>query len=102
MATVERKLNLDHDITVASVFIVDPAYLLLPSILKEYTSFTTNEEVIFNKKWDQFVTKSVFERLKDRWRILNKPIDIHIQSFMHVVYYVSSVNLMRKPPLARR
>eukprot|EP00794_Sanderia_malayensis_P020675 gene20675-biopygen17064 len=84
---LEKKLN-SNDIDVPPVILGDPAYPLLPSVLKEYSSCTSDDEVMFN-----IMLRSVrnqiecaFGRLKARWRILNRPMDLALEHVPSIVY----------------
>ena len=56
----------------------DPAYPLLPYCMMEYPHARTNEEVIFNNmlRSARNPIECAYERLKARWQILNKRIDM--------------------------
>ena len=49
--------------------LADPAYPLLPNVIKEHSTCTTNEEVIFNEMLQsaRHQTGCAFGRLKARW-----------------------------------
>ena len=68
---VARKLNIDDNIDVGPVLIGDPAYPLLPGILKEFDTCNSNEEVMYNIKLRSVCNQieCAFGRLKARWRI---------------------------------
>lgn len=111
LPTVERKLNADDDIAVGPVLIGDPAYPLLPNVLKEYCNCTSNEEVIFNQKLRSVRNQieCAFGRLKARWRILNRPMDIDIEFVPTVVYaccvlhnYCESIAAPLNPDILRK
>ncbi len=88
LPVVERKLNANDEIAVGPVLLGDPAYPLLPGVLKEYGSCSCNEEVIFNQKL-RLVRNQIecaFGRLKARWRILNRPTDLDIEYVPTIVY----------------
>ena len=72
LPNVKRKLNEDDEFLVGPVLIGDPAYPLLPGILKEFSTCTSNGEVIFNVKLRSVRNQieCAFGRLKARWRIL--------------------------------
>ena len=61
----------------------NPAYPLLPYCMKEFASPRNNEEVIFNNmlRGARNPIECAYGRLKARWQILNKRIDlIHVES----------------------
>ncbi|XP_071486760.1 uncharacterized protein [Diadema antillarum] len=66
----------------------DPAYPLLPGLLKGYTAHQnlTRQQRVFNNRLSRarFVVEHAFGRLKGRWRILNKKNDLHL-SFMRTL-----------------
>ena len=73
LPNVKRKLNEGDEFLVGPVLIGDPTDPLLPGILKEFSTCTSNGEVIFIVK-SRSVRNQIeyaFGRLKARWRILN-------------------------------
>lgn len=67
----------------------DPAYPLLPWLMKPYldNSGTTSRERNFNYRQSRarIVVENAFGRLKGRWRCLLKRIDLHISNVPNVV-----------------
>lgn len=66
----------------------DPAYPLLPYCMKEFASPNNNKEVIFNDmlRSARNPIECAFGRLKARWQILNKRIDLGLVSVPNLVY----------------
>ena len=73
---------------VPPVILADPAYPLLPNVMKEHACCTKNEEVIFNEmlRSARNQIECAFGRLKARWRILTRPMDIKLDDLPTVIY----------------
>ena len=63
---------------VSQRFLGNPAYLLLPNMMKEFEYCISNEEFIFNQMFHRSRNQieCEFIRLKARWRILMRPMNI--------------------------
>ena len=87
LPNVEKKLN-SNDIDVPPVLLGDLAYPLLPSALKEYSTCTSDDEAMFNIMLCSVRNQieCAFGRLKARWRILNRPMDLAIEHVPSIVY----------------
>ena len=66
----------------------DPAYTLLPYCMKEFTTCTTNEQVVFNTllRTSRNPIESAYGRLKARWQILNRPLDMKLDNVPLIIY----------------
>ena len=73
---------------VPPLILADPAYPLLTNVMKEHATCTTNEEVIFNEmlRSARNQIECAFGRLKARWRILNRPMDIKLEDLPGIIY----------------
>ena len=82
-----KELLPGHD-KVPVTLLGDPAYPLLPYCMKEFPSALNNEQVIFNNmlRSARNPIECAFGRLKARWQILNKRIDMGLKFVPNIVY----------------
>ena len=66
----------------------DPAYPLLPNIIKEYSSCNTDKQLLFNNmlRSARNQIECAFGRLKARWRILNRIVDVELEFATSMIY----------------
>ena len=66
----------------------DPAYTLLPYCMKEFPSTSTNDQVVFNNllSSSRNPIECAFGRLKARWQILNRRVDLKLEHVPELVY----------------
>ena len=66
----------------------DPAYPLVPFCMKKYEHCSNNSEVIFNNmlRSAQNPIECAFGRLKARWAILTRKIDLKLEAIPTVIY----------------
>ena len=72
---------------IPNYIIGDPAYPLTPFCMKEYQSCKTNSEVLFNNilREARNPIECAFGRLKARWSILTRKIDLKLENIPIVV-----------------
>ena len=65
----------------------DPAYPLLPYIIKEDATCTTDAEVLFNQMIHDArnAIECAYRRLKERWQILTMPINFKLQDVPSII-----------------
>ena len=66
----------------------DPAYPLLPNVMKEYAEDAFNEKAIFNQilRGGRNQIECAFGRLKARWQILNRPINVKLSDVPSLIH----------------
>ena len=72
---------------IPNYLIGDPAYPLTPNCMKEYQSCKTNSEVLFNNMLREARNpiECAFGRLKARWSILKRKMDLKLENIPVVV-----------------
>ena len=70
----------------------DPAYQLLSNIMKEYSNVYDAKHSLFNNviRSTRNQIECAFERLKARWRILNRPINVELEFGGWMIFFCLS------------
>ena len=87
LPNVDRQLTKDDTYSIRPMLKEDPAYPLLPGLLKEYDHCSIDSEVMFDTK-----LRSVRNQIEcasgsfnAMWRILNRPIDLGIEFLPSII-----------------
>ena len=77
----------DH-VSVSPMLLGDSADPFLPNVMKEFNNCTETKHVLFNNKLRATINQieCAFGRLKSRWRILNRAVDVDVNFAVKLVY----------------